>query len=147
MREILFRGKTESGKWVEGDFFREKDGFGKINYKIFRILGYGLWEKHEVIPDTIGQYTGLQDKNGVKIFEGDILEITIFRTYEDHHRRVATIWRTAVEYYDGAFTIKDHGETYPLSEYIYPGGACVYQSEFEVIGNIYDNPDLLKVTP
>lgn len=85
MREILFRGKLKQnngdhrkGDWVHGDFVRLHDG----NKQIPCIYGFG-----EVIPETVGQYTGLTDKNGTKIFEGDVVEYKNGSFVRNHGRR------------------------------------------------------------
>lgn len=125
MREILFRGKGthghKTGKWVYGNYAKD---FWGINHKGYGILpiesGY-----NEVDPETVGQYTGLTDKNGTKIFEGDIvqsieLELKGIIVFDEHCR----------------FMIKDltTGSTYLLS---------YNNDEIQVIGNIHDNPELL----
>lgn len=118
MREILFRGKwTGNGEWVEGDLLHYESGemaickgFSKYGYEATEIVG-----RYKVIPETVGQYTGLTDKNGKKIFEGDIM------------RNAGNV----VAFCGGNFCI--NGDS-PLS----------YWTETEVIGNIYDNPELMK---
>ena len=74
MREILFRGKrADNGEWVEGTLYQ----IGK-EQNPFIMLVNRCAESHEVDPATVGQYTGLTDKNGTKIFEGDIVKIKDF---------------------------------------------------------------------
>lgn len=125
MREILFRGKGDpdlnEGGWYYGYLRQDKDGD-------YQICG-DCWAR-TVIPETIGQCTELKDKNGTKIFEGDIVD---FSARSDG---------------DGYGVVKyDANETEFGIEYdnIYEGlGRHYYPDDIEVIGNIYDNPELLK---
>ena len=128
MREILFRGKrVDNGEWTEGDLIQSR-GKTYIHPKAnsFGVSETGLSKLivlHEVIPETVGEYTGLTDKNGKKIFEGDIIRSNSERGY--------------IEYYpnDCAFdVVDDHGFYWLISE----------MSNIEVIGNIHDNPELLE---
>ena len=129
MREILFKGKrTDNGAWVEGAFCLKDcdDPFGDMVDRP-SIIKYdppcdGFWFR--VDPETVGQFTGLTDKNGKKIFEGDIIS-GLGNTY------VCKWDEGNVE-----FTVFDSKESFGLAYAAYP---CM-----EVVGNIHDNPELLK---
>lgn len=127
MREILFRGKTPSGEWVEGDYVT--DMFTKTPFINTNRNGY-----EKVLPETVGQYTGLTDKNGKKIFEGDICSFVDFHSGSDMETYCEGVW----EYEDCYFYITNRlsCETTDL--------ICEGKFDGYVIGNIYDNPELLK---
>lgn len=123
MREILFRAKPlDEKRWVYGYLLRDK------------IAGYMIQEIEEinsfvyVQEDTIQQYTGLQDKNGTKIFEGDVVKYNSIVCPED-----ATTGR--IEMYHGPLSLLD-------GIGIISVGQCVPKM-LKVIGNIHDNPELL----
>jgi uncharacterized phage protein (TIGR01671 family) len=130
MREILFRGKRiDNGEWIEGFYCTYK--FDNIRPVAKRHYIMPLWTNHEneVDPTTVGQYTGLTDKNGKRIFEGDILQYKnetcwVINWCAEETRFVVT------GYIDGK-----------KCEHI-----CIDTvfRDFEVIGNIHDNPDLVE---
>ena len=119
MREILFRGKQKNnGLWVHGDLSYHRDG--RVFIRCWERLEFDpAYSAYEVDPETVGQFTGLTDKNGKMIFEGDILEFRRGRTH-------------IVNFEDGAFVFT--GTAIPVR----------YADKFEVIGNIHDNPELLE---
>lgn len=121
MREILFRGKRiDNGEWVYGNY-----AFTDVNGKKYFIFQNKPLE-HEVIPETVGQYTGLTDKNGKKIFEGDII-IQFCRGLKKLYKVVFNV---------GSFTLQGKDTHAEICEvFCYP---C------EIIGNIHDNPELLN---
>lgn len=132
MREILFRGKrVDNGKWAFGNLIKNTDCSFIAEPVEYSNIGYcgecgvPFPECFEVIPETVGQFTGLTDKNGSKVFEGDICK-TCGKNY-------LVIWD---EY---CWNLKDFYQSY----YDYPTMAFS-ESEIQVIGNIHDNPDLLK---
>lgn len=132
-REILFRGKLEyNGKWIYGDLLQYENGDVAIFGEKLSSFGYECTEmskRDRVIPDTIGQYTGLKDKNGNKIFEGDIVII-------------GEKLKTKVVYYDGAFRMQS--EFSPTPTDTTDMGYMMREFSVRIIGNIHDNPKLMK---
>lgn len=125
MREILFRGKNIDLEWVEGDLLQNG-----VDYKTaIRTNKEGLVER--VISHTVGQYTGLTDKNGKKIFEGDILVISNQRNYP-----------VLVKFTDfGWCCVIPNNNTYLNYRHRLENN----YTKYEVIGNIHDNPELLNL--
>lgn len=121
-REITFRGKEkDTGKWKYGDLI--VDFSLKNNYYIgdndCNEVGDVYYQSYDVIPETIGQFTGLKDKNGKKIFEGDIVE-------EGCNGLISSVvWDNEI----GTYKLKDLGDYYIKDAPI----------EWEVIGNIYED--------
>jgi uncharacterized phage protein (TIGR01671 family) len=136
-RDIEFRGKDiRTGKWVYGFYYK---AYGK--HVIWGCVSGGNTQcVYGVIPETVGQYTGLKDRNGVKIFEGDILG----RLFDDYNEN------TVVVYKEGILCAKPISkEKYrPLNTFDGCGWVPVNSNNpnynFEVIGNIHDNPELLE---
>lgn len=140
MREILFRGKrSDNDEWIEGYYAVQSNHacFAhelKYTHFIFKDIcldfNLGGLQEFEVILETIGQYTGLTDKNSKKIFEGDILKVV------DQNRE---IFIYKVVFTNGVFgtVIKNGG--YAACALVLLSKECI-----EVIGNIHDNPELLE---
>ena len=127
-REILFRGKrVNNGEWVYGYLrFVYIDVPEKASvYSPIRVRSF------DVITKTVGQYTGLTDKNGKKIFEGDILEGDLEDSLDPGAK-----WRSEVIWGKFGWNCKGNKISLPMDEFDILEG--------EVIGNIYDNPELLK---
>lgn len=132
MREILFRGKTFGGKWVYG--YYSDCCYGKFPCKPSIIeVDEWKWEPVMVIPESVGQYIGVNDRNGKKIFEGDIL-LEKF----SHTKNVYIILR---EFSSFCYS------KYPNGKFAMPidDGECGINSLLcEVIGNIHDNHELME---
>ena len=167
MRDIIFRGKDkDDGKWYEGAYRRYDDTTycfkedcdrhpENTHHTIVfsRMTDWGLPNQHlqtEVIPETVGQYTGLQDKNGKRVFEGDICRVVYLDkrcapNYE--HYEAENVIVEEVVFEKGTFCFKTTFEDIAMYR---PIGFEIYEKQrikcFEIIGNIHDNPELLEMS-
>ena len=136
MREYKFRGKDYNNKWRYGDLVQEKWGQGKA---IMIKKDKTAWS---ALEETIGQYTGLNDENGKEIYEGDIIEFSYdmfvgnFDTFVAKGKVVFEEGAFYVEVFENERTTKD--EAYLLYS--------INLDTIEVIGNIYENEELLNET-
>ena len=135
MREILFRGKrTDNGEWIYGDLMQNVDCI-KIREQEKDVKH--IAKSFEIDLETVGQYTDLTDKNGKRIFEGDIVAQN---WYDYDEPRDDSFGKVVFCEYDCSFSVIDVNK-----DGFMPLGRCgSYHWEVEVIGNIHDNPELLK---
>ncbi len=159
MRKYLFRGKSvDSGEWVEGSLIVDHyDCAGKLN-DVVRIVDtcYGVDDENfptyqigleeTVVPSTIGQFTGLYDAHGIPIFEGDILQFG--------DKKLLVWWNEEAFQWQArsilSYDVITHDDTHPLSGWnnidlgwIAAEPICTGRMTTLIIGNIFDNPDLI----
>lgn len=121
MRTIKFRGKrVDNGEWVHGDLLRMHG----VPY-IYPDPAPSGRNDYEVIPDTVGQFTGLLDKNGKEIYEGDLVD---FDNYLQG--------RSCVNFDSGCFRVESSNYTTTLTYHV--------SLHTHIIGNIHDHPELMK---
>lgn len=130
MREIKFRGKSvDDGSWVYGYYLYtfeigyNQQGLLDVPHRLHYIFGYA-GDFCEVVPETVGQYTGLKDRHGKEIYEGDVVQHVIG-------------WVGKVHYREGTFEIEARHKSWPIN--------YTRSGKIEIAGNIYDNPELLEV--
>lgn len=117
-REILFRGKRKNGEWLLGDLIQRD-----TKCYIFPDRSINSHDNYEVITETVGQFSGIIDDKGIKIFEGDILK-----------------GNYVVEFMSGGF----YGVRHHKDNLVNSLKQCSNRLHFEITGNIHDNPELLK---
>ena len=133
MRTIKFRGKTHgNGKWYYGSLVYSDE----INAAIYFQTGSGLVKTMDwvyVNPETVGQFTGLYDCDGKEIYEGDVLRLG------NSQSGVCEVkWNESIAAFCIRFFFENKVGTRPL------GGWVACGKNIAIIGNIYDNPELLK---
>ncbi len=145
MREILFKAKcTDTREWVEG--YPVKYGpvywmyIGKVDISIpytneFKTTIYPPI-KYVISPKTLCQYTGLTDKNGKRIFEGDIIKASKFGVDDGKGHNFAGYDLFSVKWDNGGFVLFNRWRRFNLRD---------SKKDYEVVGNIFDNPKLLEV--
>lgn len=160
-REILFRGKRiDNGKMVEGSYCPKKAGnyegdrfVEEIQHLIIVNMNGGGYQYAEVDPETVFQYTGLTDKNGRKIFEGDIVKLVLpdgeIRYFKVSIKSVVRKVLCHPDFDDEFSKVEITGVVFEWNGYeLFPCidtyGVPDYRM-MEVIGNIFDNPELMEV--
>lgn len=149
MREILFRGKNNpdyypgTSEWFEGSYIHQTQFYGSPVDRHWILFNgefdMDFYDATVVYPDTVSQFTGIQDKDNKKLFEGDIIRF--------HAGYLQGHWTGVVEYADGSFVAKgikpyrmrsdqDDAFVVPLSD--------IDKSTIEIIGNKWDNIDILE---
>lgn len=138
-REILFRGKDKVTKrWVYGDYTHNE---GLNTHYISRNVNNISRKVWEVDPESIGQYTGFKDKNGNKIFEGDIVHI---KGDGFGGAKVGVDYHRVITFHDGTFCLSLCGCKYDTHTGIYEHNGSLSIENWDVIGNVVDTPELMK---
>lgn len=137
-REIKFRGYSkELQKWFYGSLYNG------LSWSDFIISNEGFESRQQVVHESVGQYTGLEDKNGNPIYEGDI--ITFPELYETPEMTSTKYIQSSVIFYEGAFYL-----SFPDKDYHYTGESNLaqemfaYDGNFEIVGSIYETPSLIN---
>lgn len=132
MREILFKAKRiEDDEWIEGYYQKRHNFLGNEEHLIFHVDGHTVWEYTEIDPETLCQFTGKTDKNGKRIWENDV----VWLVYDGKEHIYQIVWDNSELDFKATNGEENYGSNF---EYL----LCC--DEIEVIGNIFDNPELLQ---
>lgn len=138
MREILFRGRRlDNGEWIQGYYELNAYLLGTIEEEIFPTIKEFHGSTHRVDPETVGQYVGWTDCKGQKIFEGDIVQITL---PIGGGRQIVQV--SKVYFDNGCFCVNWGGDFRPRPRTSID--SFVPATIFEIIGNIHTSPELLE---
>lgn len=160
MREIKFRGRKSNGEWIYGDLVHNV-GVGASTALIFPEEAHDSWDRYIVLTDTIGQFTGLHDKNGKEVYEGDVLVICEYENMlkdvvcEESEHELFTLdelkgklqqqYKSVIHYEDCTlFASEQDGCDIYLASLAGDMRKSYPIFEYEVIGNIHDNAELLN---
>ena len=135
MREILFRGKTKAHHRDDGGYWLYGDLVQLVRNERLVFMYNELEILEEIDPETVGQYTGLKDKNGKRIFEGDIVQWKD----ENFNNYTSVVEWCGEKWNYPAFDLAKHDYECNGLQYVHED--CI----IEVIGTIYDNPELLEM--
>ena len=145
MRDIIFRGKRiDNDEWVYGDLVRDNIGGSYV----FPNDAKALYTEYKVNPETVGQYSGLTDKNGTKIFEGDVIEYTRYNLkteYNRNERDIKEIGRIFWNDNKHAFYYRAKLDCGAVSGLLIFDDDRCEGFDIKVIGNEYDNSELIEV--
>ena len=142
MREIVFRGKrAKDGKWVDGSLFSSMTGQKFIRWEVEDDGAIEEIVQYEVNPETIGQFTGLTDKNGKRVFEGDIVCADTGRRWfngicTDYTQYVVVVYNSQKARFE---ILGKLGESHKALDQV------IDKCSATVVGNIHDKPELLEV--
>ena len=133
MREILFKAKRiGDDEWVEGYYQKRHNFLGNEEHLIFHVDSHTVWEYTEIVPETLCQFTGLYDKNGKKIWENDILMAHLDESYPEDVTYETVEWDfTGWVAHETGSTDREYLDEFDLEH-------------FEVVGNVFDNKELLQ---
>ena len=141
MREIKFRGKGVNGEWSFGNLTILKRKVGRVEAGCYISNAMGMPFAYLVRPETIGQYTGLKDKDGREIYEGDVIRTEVKKFAQ------LGVQFSKIEYMGSELAAK-YIKSDPVELHHFTIGDGIHSMWWntlsKVIGNIYDNPELLE---
>jgi len=148
-REIKFKGKSlKTGEWLYGDLIQDIP-----NKRCAIVPQKRVWQvvKYEVIPESVGEYIGLKDKNGKEIYEGDICIFDILNTLNRHpdinpYKKYLHVieWKSSIWGFTPLYPELQHEDDREWKSFCGDNGNDNWDvNYFEVIGNIYENPELI----